>query len=73
MWVDNLVVSGFIAADEGSAQVEFVPAYAILREDPYVANLSLVMEHSVQTEAELQVGIVQWLLESQPGGFLDLL
>lgn len=73
MWVDNLVVSGFIAADEGSAQVEFVPAYAILREDQYLANLSLVMEHSVQTEAELQVGIVQWLLESQPGGFLDLL
>lgn len=46
---DNLVVSRFIVADEGSAQVVLVAAYAVLRQESPLANLSLVMEHSVQT------------------------
>lgn len=46
---DNLVVSRFIVADEGSAQVVLVAAYAVLRQESPLANLSLVMKHSVQT------------------------
>lgn len=40
IWGDNLVASGFIATDEGSAQVVLVATYTVLRQESSLANLS---------------------------------
>lgn len=73
IWGDNLVASGFITTDEGSAQVVLVAAHAVLRQELSLENLSLIMEHSVQTEAEFRWAWPRGCWESSPGGFLELL